>query len=87
MLLVHKKFTEGVMAAIKQDEAGHPCGIILDINKAESLEEFVALLNGYLNTRPEAPRWMFDLVDALQQMPGRHDQRHQVDLFTQGANL
>ena len=41
----------------------------LQIVGPERMEEFHAMIDGYLNCRPEAPRWLFEMSDAINPVP------------------
>ena len=47
----------------------NPTGLALIITDAEHRAEFHAAIHGYLNTRADAPRWLFDLCDSIDPNP------------------
>jgi hypothetical protein len=43
--------------------------MIVSFVGANEIEQLQKAIDGYLNTRADAPRWMFDLSDALNPIP------------------
>lgn len=72
MIVTFKAFDTDIQGFVIKDVEGRCTNVILSVGQGKRLEEFIQMLNGYLNTRPESPEWMFNLVDTLQSMPERH---------------
>lgn len=43
--------------------------MVLSFVGSQQIRELQKALDGYLNTRSDAPRWMYDLSDALNPVP------------------
>lgn len=41
----------------------------LTVTDEQESAEFHAMMDGYLNCRPEAPKWLFELSDAINPVP------------------
>ncbi len=42
-----------------------PVRLTLEVSGEETVAQFSKTLTGYLNTRPDAPKWLFELADQI----------------------